>query len=901
MDPEPDSDLDVDEYQKNVRFSGAGETGRIMGMYMQHKMIEASGEAACNQPSYNRKIWDDRGNWFQAPTPRKIIDIAISIVATIYCGPVGAMIVNMLDDALFTMMDIANGADMMGSLESFGKSAAISVVTSKIGGGFANAGGAVGANMFGQTVVGTTLAKGLEITAKNVASSAINAVSVRGLVTGGKAFDSKAFAQGAFGKEAMAGVVAGMAGHAASTSLGKMNIMTNAGNNLTGVSKAFNVGAMRALNSTASGLVSAAVSYGLTGKTTVNLLTPGMFGLKDRYGNPVNVGLFELSLGKDGVHGALGMGGYDLNLGNMAKCFKGYEESRRVFQMKHSGEANNTALEAIAMFDHTQGAGGDDYENYKLARELANGTKRVALTDGVSTDGTNYRGMVDPNDSSVININQSMIGSGTLEDYAKVASVMSHEGAHAYGEHVESNAYAYGGDSYLQMVRNVGLRGNGTFLGEMVKATLDPKNQMVNEQGMQEFWKAVMDKKTGTYSFQWDKQDNFDLTEMGIPGTVSYQDILADPKKFAALLSGSNLSATNAAVTADQLKAMATVSSNKVALQDHLKVYTAAEDKENFAFNKDLLTTFQGSLLALQNMGCISGVGESLVNTSLQKGSVDGKVFYAPASETAISTLFNKRLNIDGINNEDNPLGTIRNQTHKGIDIAGAKQYYSSSGGTMTLDQSSSLGFYSKISNAVTGIDQLNAHNGSETINDYMSLWGRNASGLSFGNKTYSLLGVEAGAQVGTYASTGLTGGEHLHVEYTTVTGNVNPGELFTTAGISMKPTANALAYSGYHDGVDPSSQEFAAKLFSQSYASLKPALAKDIISVLDANNLWNSEGFNSLPTDTVTSYFKNWWSSANALQKQNMYDYANRKQIGGYMAWKKLPYDAQQQYPYRF
>jgi len=92
----------------------------------------------------------------------------------------------------------------------------------------------------------------------------------------------------------------------------------------------------------------------------------------------------------------------------------------------------------------------------------------------------------------VININQSMIGSGTLEDYAKVASVMSHEGAHAYGEHVESNAYAFGGDSYLQMVRNVGLRGDGTFLGEMVKATLDPKNQMVNTGGP-EYWRVMLD------------------------------------------------------------------------------------------------------------------------------------------------------------------------------------------------------------------------------------------------------------------------------------------------------------------------------------------------------------------------------------------------------------------------
>ena len=87
-----------------------------------------------------------------------------------------------------------------------------------------------------------------------------------------------------------------------------------------------------------------------------------------------------------------------MNLGNLAQCFTGYEESRRVYQMKHSTEENNAAFESIAMFEHTAGAKGDkDYENYRLARELAGGTKRVALTNGVSKKtGERYLGMVDP-------------------------------------------------------------------------------------------------------------------------------------------------------------------------------------------------------------------------------------------------------------------------------------------------------------------------------------------------------------------------------------------------------------------------------------------------------------------------------------------------------------------------
>ena len=100
---------------------------------------------------------------------------------------------------------------------------------------------------------------------------------------------------------------------------------------------------------------------------------------------------------------------------------------------------------------------------------------------------------------------------------------MSHEGKHAYGEHVESAAYAFGGDSYLQMVQNVGLKGDVGFIAGIASAMSNKENDAINAQGAQELWKLVKNDK-GEYSFEWDKSTDLDLSELGL-GTVASGEI----------------------------------------------------------------------------------------------------------------------------------------------------------------------------------------------------------------------------------------------------------------------------------------------------------------------------------------------------------------------------------------
>jgi len=300
-----DPSKSMEKYKENVRFAGSGETGRIMGLFIQHKMIEGAGRAEACIPAYNRRLWDDRGGFIEAPTMRSLTDIAFTVAAGIVAPGAGQLLlntaINMIDDAMFTMLDIGNGMDPLDAMESLAKKTASSYVSGKIGqafngipaiGGNTSTGGLLQKLKLTDDVIGSTLLRGGEIMVTNAATSAINAVSVRGLLEGKDAFDQNAFMEGSFGQDAMAGVAAGMAGHGVTN--GFDSLISDS--SLAGFSRKY-FGGVRDLTTTLGNLVSTGVTYGLTGNATVNLINTSMFGLTDINGGAVSVGLFEFGFG----------------------------------------------------------------------------------------------------------------------------------------------------------------------------------------------------------------------------------------------------------------------------------------------------------------------------------------------------------------------------------------------------------------------------------------------------------------------------------------------------------------------------------------------------------------------------------------------------------------------------
>jgi len=378
MKDEPDTDLSIEEYRKNVRYDGSGESGRLMGMYIQHKMIESAGNAAANAPFYSKKLWNDNGSWFAAPTLRTVVDIAVTVAATIATGPggmaVGSLLMNvglnLIDDAVFTMLDISNGMDAGAAFGALGKKAAVSMVTSKIGAGFSSSGNLISSKL-GGGVIGSTLTKGLEITSTNIASSAINALDFQAMFTGKDFFDQKGFTNGAFGKGAMAGVMSGMAGTFVTNGLNSS--LQNS--SLAGFSNK-HIGNVGDFSSTMGGLASTAMTYGMTGNASINLINTSMFGVKYADGKtPLSVGLFELGFGKDGTHGSLSMSGTDMNLGKLSGALSGMNV---LYQNKRIEDysAHNTDLDARvamrALYSYGDNVGRDTYNDFMSGKAHLN-------------------------------------------------------------------------------------------------------------------------------------------------------------------------------------------------------------------------------------------------------------------------------------------------------------------------------------------------------------------------------------------------------------------------------------------------------------------------------------------------------------------------------------------------
>lgn len=481
MKSDADPTVALENYWKNVRFDGTGETGRIMGLYIQHRMIEGAGFAEASQPGYNLRLWDDRGSWMKAPTIRTVTDIGVTaLAAVVVAGPMGAAAISLIDDAVFTVLDVSNGMDATDAFGSLGKKALSSMVSSRISFAFSSGGGLLSSTMLGDNLIGKTLTKGIELSAINMTSSAINSVDVRGIVSGNDMFNEQAFIEGTFGKTAMTSVMSGMANSYVSNALGDFNLKTESGTYFTGSSGAVNVNALKTFNQTMGGLASTAVTYGMTGNASVNLLNMNMFG------GP-SVGLFELGFGKNGLSGAVSMGGTDLSARTLFNSFTGLHQTARIGQLKNGDEADVATLETIAAFDNTNSG-----LNYKLARELFNGSTKLEIGSGVSANGTVYNGMYSSDKTDTLTISKALLGDMTQEDYAKIASTVSHEGSHMNGVNVEGVAHMYGADTYSQLVQNLGLKGDADFAGSIASALADDASWTENSGGEQ-YWKFNLD------------------------------------------------------------------------------------------------------------------------------------------------------------------------------------------------------------------------------------------------------------------------------------------------------------------------------------------------------------------------------------------------------------------------
>ncbi len=362
-------EMDEDDPERLVK-EGYGEMGRIYTKLYRQEARQARGLAMMEIPSWDRKLWDDDGDndgesdgFFSAPTTRQVVNVGVSVAASLLAPGVGQILANMSDDIFFSSADVNSGnisADEAGI--RLGMSASLSALST------------VNGAVWGlQSQPATDWSrKALLDGAGRRTGSAFSAALVRsgfsGLhysSSGGFDYDTDKFFEELSSGRSIVSVADGLIG-----TIGR-NAFHNAflqDSRTYGFSTEDTV-VIRDVGELGIDLASAAAAYGIDGDLTLNVLSAS------------SVGLMELRLGKnfefEGF--SLGSSGYDLSAGRLTRVFEGMRTMRlqgRIASLLDGAEEGVTR--SALRFQHSFG----DEAAAETLRGILSGRDRLLISQG---------------------------------------------------------------------------------------------------------------------------------------------------------------------------------------------------------------------------------------------------------------------------------------------------------------------------------------------------------------------------------------------------------------------------------------------------------------------------------------------------------------------------------------
>ena len=390
---------------ERVQEAGYGEMGRIMEAFLKNEGRLGRGLAAMEVPVYRQRFWDDDANndgkpdgLLGAPSVTMVYDIGFAVAASAAGAVVstvtgntatGAAVstaISMTDDAIFTSLDIAVGAqDADDAWEAFGKKAAATLMTNLISGGLGEV-----VNV-GSTLVGHAAMAGIQYTASTTTSAAINSLEWNSNSFFDIDFNTDTFQDATMSEEALAGLAGAMVGAGVTGGLDGI-VDGTIGSEYMEVA---------ALNRTIGSATNAATQYAMTGQTTLNVLNMSDFG------GPASTGLLELNLGGNRPVFNIGMGGIGMSVGQVMQGMGGFSSYRRSLDIHRegfrgeeaiamrmldtSGLAETEALyEELMAGDATMVKGGTDG---RAETQIVNGEKLIFLGEGASSESRYQLGL----------------------------------------------------------------------------------------------------------------------------------------------------------------------------------------------------------------------------------------------------------------------------------------------------------------------------------------------------------------------------------------------------------------------------------------------------------------------------------------------------------------------------
>ncbi|MCL2065924.1 MAG: hypothetical protein FWG99_00470 [Treponema sp.] len=431
---------DLNGNNKNTMFhdQGSGELGRLMTQFIYWAVIDGKGSAEIYTATWEKRMWDDSGSSFEAPSLRTALQIAgtvaaavVSIVAAPFTagastlGLVGLMALNVgitsTSELVFNALDVGYGHKTFGEAGfSFGKTTLINTVSSVgsgVFGGVGNAGFIAGQGLT-SAAVGTAAGSAAATVAVQTTMAGVQTFTT-GLLTnaiGGINYSREGgwsySVQSDSGKGLLINTLSSMGGAFTTGAFQAINTGT-VGEKVVGFS-GLNREDIARLNGLAGSLAGEGINFAFGGDFTLNLLNIGLF-TDSKY----NSGLLELHIGRDGSPTMnLGTGGANISPENILAAFRGAQVWNMNNQIGRYGRDND--FDALIALRAQYGFG--DSTQVEQLRNILNKIDELWTESGQGYDAKTE--MIDG--VRVVRLGNYQAGM-SVEEQMRLAAILGHE------------------------------------------------------------------------------------------------------------------------------------------------------------------------------------------------------------------------------------------------------------------------------------------------------------------------------------------------------------------------------------------------------------------------------------------------------------------------------------------
>jgi len=348
---------------------GSGQLGRLITEFTYWKIIDNAGNAELALAPWDKRMWDDEGSWFSAPSLRSAGQIAASVVVGVATGGAGfwatlgiTALVGSSSEILFGALDLAFEYKTFDKVAlNVGKSIATSAVSGLTSGLFNGINDFTGlTNIATGSVTGTindsfskvltqSVMKGVETTVSGLTTSSINAITYN--KNNGWGYNTEIFKAGT--EKLWINSLSSMASTFTTTGLQTINSGWNL-EKLEGFSNS-NKHDLSNFNKLAGSFAGQGVNYLFGEDFTLNVLNTSLFTNKG-----VPTGLVEVRFNNDGAKSQFGTGGANVSIDNIASSLNGlsvWNVNTNISSFKNSHDSFDSVNALRALYGYGQDKG----------------------------------------------------------------------------------------------------------------------------------------------------------------------------------------------------------------------------------------------------------------------------------------------------------------------------------------------------------------------------------------------------------------------------------------------------------------------------------------------------------------------------------------------------------------